>query len=294
MGKILCSTGAFLGKANNNDYRLLKYYADQLECDGFELLISKSWYPEMDEVIKTIRSFGLTIPVVHANKSLGEYLCGMTASFEDGQYKEYIMTNREEEELFERGTALFLQNLKAAEQLGAEKMVLHLWNGIPSDKRIENNIRRFGTWREYAVKAGVDLLVENVVCNEKDPLFNMDLVSREYDQVGFVYDTKMAEFHDQTMELFDERYVHFVENGQIRHLHVNDYAGGYKDWDNLKIPPIGSGHVNFQGFFEKLLSYGYDGDYTVELNAIDKDGNVNTAVLNRCFEKIRELCGQKS
>lgn len=37
MNKILCSTGAIIGKPNNNDYRLLKEYAPRLECDGFHL-----------------------------------------------------------------------------------------------------------------------------------------------------------------------------------------------------------------------------------------------------------------
>ena len=50
MSRILCSTGAFLGKPNNNDYRLLKEYAPKLECDGLELMMSSSWYSEIDHI----------------------------------------------------------------------------------------------------------------------------------------------------------------------------------------------------------------------------------------------------
>ena len=59
MNKVLCSSGAFLGKYNDNDYRLLKEYAERLNCDGFELLIGRSWYSEIDEMIETVRSYGL-------------------------------------------------------------------------------------------------------------------------------------------------------------------------------------------------------------------------------------------
>ncbi len=55
MNEILCSSGAFIGKRNDDDYRLLKTYAEKLDCDGFELLISRTWYPEMDKLIETVK-----------------------------------------------------------------------------------------------------------------------------------------------------------------------------------------------------------------------------------------------
>ena len=288
MKEILCSTGAFIGKRNNDDYRLLKTYAGKLDCDGFELLITRTWYPEMDKLIETVRSYKLNIPVIHANKMLGEYLCGMTASFDNGVYSEYIMNDKEEQELFDKGCELFKLNLKAAKELGASKMVLHLWNGIASDKRLDNNIRRFATWKDMADKEGIDLLTENVICNNNDPLSDMNRVADAYEDAGFTYDTKMAEFHAQTLKLFEKPYLRLIEEGRIRHLHINDYGGGYMDWGNMKILPIGSGHVDFDTFFEKILAYGYNGDYTVETTAMDKEGNVDVDMLNECFKKIRE------
>lgn len=174
MNKILCSSGAILGKANHNDYELLGQFAKEFTCDGFELMIGRSWYSQLDEMIETVKSFGLFIPVIHANKMLGEYLCGMTRTFENGAFQEYFMTDEEEQELFDRGTELYKLNLKAAKELQAEKMVLHLWNGVPSDRRLDNNIKRFGAWKKMADEAGVDLLVENVICNVNDPLSNMN------------------------------------------------------------------------------------------------------------------------
>lgn len=271
----------------------MKQYAELLRCDGFELMIGKSWYPQMDEMIETVKSHGLNIPVIHANKALGEYLCGMNRTYENGHFNEYFMTDVEEQELFEKGTELFRLNLRAAQGLGARKMVLHLWNGVPSDRRLENNVKRYGTWKKMADEAGVDLMVENVICNVNDPLSNILQVADAYGDAHFVYDTKMAEFHGQTLQLFEEPYVRLLKEGMIRHLHINDYGGGYKDWSHMEVLPIGGGHVDFDTFFRRIFEYGYDGDYTVETTALDDNGNVDVSVLNDCFDKIREYLKNK-
>lgn len=289
MNKILCSSGAIIGKVNNNDYTLLKEYAPKLNCDGFELMMSSSWYPVLDDVIATVRSYGLNIPVIHSQKSLGEALCGMTTIFSEGEFHDHVMTPAEDNETFKRGTERFRLNLKLAEMLGAEKMVLHLWNGTVSDRNIEKNIERFAEWKSLSDKVGIELLVENVICNANSPLYNMDLVAKRYPDAGFVYDTKMAEFHDQTLKLFSPEYEYIVKEGRIRHLHVNDYGGGYMDWAHMQVLPIGGGHIDFDSFFRKLGEFGYTGDFTVEATAYAKDGTVDFDMLNGCFEKIREL-----
>lgn len=289
MNKILCSTGAIIGKVNNNDYTLLREYAKKLDCDGFELMMSSSWYHILDDVIAAVKSYGLNIPVIHSQKSLGEALCGMTTSFSDGRFHDRVMTPDEDEETFTQGTERFRLNLKLAEKLGAEKMVLHLWNGSVSDRNIEKNVERFGEWKLLADKAGVELLVENVICNTNSPLYNVDLVAKKYPDAGFVYDTKMAEFHDQTMRIFSPEYEYIVMEGRIRHLHVNDYGGGYMDWAHMQVLPIGAGHIDFDGFFKRLGEYGYMGDFTVESTALAKDGTVDFDMLNGCFHKIDEF-----
>lgn len=289
MNKVLCSSGAIIGRANNNDYRLLKEYVPKLDCDGIELMMSSSWYSDIETVIKSIKSYNIDVPVIHSQKSLGEALCGMTASYENGLYSEHIMTEEEDAQNFKNGTDRFVLNLRLAEGLGADRMVLHLWNGIASDKNIEKNIERYAVWKELAQKAGVDLLVENVICNTKDPLYNVGLVAKKYEDAGFVYDTKMAEFHEQTMDLFRNEYEWIVKNGQIRHLHINDYGGGYMDWANMSVLPIGKGHVDFEAFFKKLSDYEYRGDFTVESTALSREGVVDFDMLNICFEKLRQL-----
>lgn len=290
MHQILCSTGALIGRPNSRDYRRLKTYAQNLRCDGFEFMVYGSWYPEIDELIKCISGMKLNIPVIHCQKALGERLCGMKAWYDDDGYHEYTMTEKEDNENFNTGIDEFAINLRVACALGAEKMVLHLWNGIPSDKNIEKNIERFGILNEMAHKAGINLMVENVICNTTDPLHNIGLLYKQYPEVQLVYDTKMAQFHRQTMKVFDEEYVWMFKDKHVKHLHMNDYNGGYLDWSNFGVLPIGAGKVDFDTFFSVLSKYGYDGDYTIEATAFDKKtGEINYTMLNECFEKLRVL-----
>ena len=48
-----------------------------------------------------------------------------------------------------------------------------------------------------------------------------------------------------------------MKKGHIRHYHVNDYAGGHKDWANLKTLPMGKGKIDFDSFFEHVKKTGY-------------------------------------
>lgn len=69
---------------------------------------------------------------------------------------------------------------------------------------------------------------------------------------------------------------------------MNDYAGGYKDWKNLKTLPIGNGHIDFEKFFAFIRSIGYQDTFTVESTVFGADGKVDIDMLNRQFEYIRK------
>lgn len=70
--KILCSTGALIGRPNNRDYKLLKDLSKQLNCDGFEFMMYSSWYDEVETLIEALKSMKLYVPVVHCEKHIGE------------------------------------------------------------------------------------------------------------------------------------------------------------------------------------------------------------------------------
>ena len=290
MKKILCSTGAIFPRTTPEKYASLEAMADKLTCDGFEFMVDSTMYENVPKLIQIIRPLGLCIPVVHCQKSLGESLCGMKAWFDESGYHEYIMTAEEDAAAFENGIERFKVNLEIANAFGAKKMVFHLWNGIVSDKNIMKNIERFGILNDMAKAYKVELMIENVVCNDKDPLTNIGLLHKYYPETTFVFDTKMSEFHNQTMELFSSKWDWLLRDGLISHMHINDYNGGYMDWSSLKTLPIGAGKIDFTDFFEHLSTYNYAGDFTVEATLFNRaTGEVDFDMLNECFRKLRVL-----
>lgn len=274
--------------------KVLKEASEKLSCDGFELMVDSLWYDHMEELLSEVKAMNLNIPVVHCHKRIGEMLCGLKVHYEDGNYRDEYLTKEADQERFKEALDKFEKNVLVASELGAKKMVLHLWNGTESDKNLSKNIERFAALKEIAEKKDIELLVENVICNTHDPLSNLQAVHEKYPTANFVYDTKMAEFHRQTLNLFKPEYAWMVKDGHIRHLHINDYDGGYMDWSNFKVLPIGKGHVDFDAFFEKLAEFDYQGDFTVEATACDKQtGEINFDMLNQCFEDLRKLIIQK-
>lgn len=271
--EILCSTGALIGKPNNRDYHLLKELSERLSCDGFEFMMYQSWYEERDEIVKYLQEAGLHIPVMHCEKAIGEGLSkGTEADLADS---------------FRR----FEINCEMAEALGVKKLVCHLWDGLTSDRNFGSNLEAYGRLLEMAERHGVMILVENVVCNMENPMKHWCELAGRYPDIRFVFDTKMAAFHEEENLLYQPEYEWLWREGHIRHYHVNDYDGGYMEWGKLKALSIGAGHVDFDKFFDFVRKTGYDEAFTVEATAFDREGVVDTEMLNGCFEKIRAFMG---
>ena len=228
MFKILCSTGALLGKSNNRDYKLLKELSTKLTCDGFEFMMYTAWYEEVEALITALKQMQLYIPVMHCEKHIGE-----------------AISKGEFDEAYRR----FDINCYIAREIGAESIVVHLWDGITSDAHFENNLAAYGKLKDIADKYGIKLLIENVVCNQEDPMKHWCELKERFPEVRFVFDTKMAAFHSQMELLYDEAYQWLWMDKHICHYHVNDYAGGYKEWEKLRTLPIGQGHIDFDRFF---------------------------------------------
>lgn len=273
MNKILCSTGALLGKSNNRDYRLLKELSEQLTCDGYEFMMYSSWYAETDELIETLLSLKTDIPVMHCEKKIGE-------TVSKGEFEE---ANRR-----------FEKNCYIAQAIGAKSMVVHLWDGVTSDAHFENNIEAYGHLRDIADGYGIKILVENVVCNRENPMKHWCELREKYPDIQFVFDTKMASFHSQMDLLYDESYRWLWQQEHIRHYHVNDYSGGYMEWEKLRTLPIGRGNVDFERFFGFIREIGYTGTFTAEATAFDREGNIDTDMLNEQFSIMRKYlcCGE--
>lgn len=266
MCKILCSTGALLGKSNNIDYRLLADLSKQLICDGYEFMMYTPWYEETTSLINTLLSANLHIPVMHCEKHIGE-----------------AISKGEFDEAYRR----FRINCSIAGEIGSEKIVVHLWDGITSDAHFQNNINAYARLKDIAAKYNVEPLIENVVCNRENPMKHWCELRDNYPDIRFVFDTKMAAFHEQLNWLYMEEYNWLWQNKHISHFHVNDYAGGYMEWKRLRALPIGQGHIDFKGFFAFIEEIEYHDTFTVEAPALNSDGIVDIGMLNAQFQYIR-------
>lgn len=266
MCKILCSTGALLGKQNNRDYRLLETFAKQLSCDGFEFMMSSAWYDEVEQLIDALTAMKLYIPVMHCEKNIGE-----------------VISKGEFEEAYRR----FDINCHIARAIEAESIVVHLWSGITSDTHFQNNINAYSKLKDIADKYHVKVLIENIVCNQEDPMKRWCELKENYPEINFVFDTKMASFHSQMELLYEEEYEWLWREKHICHYHVSDYEGGHKEWGKLRSLPIGQGHVDFDRFFEYIKRIEYKGNITLEATTFDRNGAVDIDMLNKQFDFIR-------
>lgn len=152
MNQILCSTGALIGRPNGRNHRLLAEYAGGLHCDGFEFMMYDSWYDTIDQVAADVRAMELNIPVMHCEKRIGQNI------------------SRGGQEDWREALRRFEINCEMANEIGAKTMVLHLWDGMISDGNFSNNMRAYPYLEQIASERNILLTVENVVCNQRDPM----------------------------------------------------------------------------------------------------------------------------
>ncbi len=261
--KIYLSTGTFTGKINNRDYKLLSAYKDRLLCDGFELMMYEDYYPNIDTIVREYKSEQINIPVVHAEKSIGVLLGG---SYDD----------------YKRVLELFDFNCNIASSLGAKSIVIHAWGYPRSDSRPELTIKRLRALIDIAKSYSVDLLVENVITIFGDSLDFIQLIHSSYPDLGFVIDTRHAQFHRQLAKTLQSSVM-----TNVRHFHIGEFSGGYKEWDkwssNIK---LGQGDIDWGFFFDSVRRLDYKHSFTIEASAIIANG-VDTETLNTNLSFVR-------
>ncbi len=267
MNRILCSTGALIGRPNGRDYTLLNECVKRLDCDGFEFMMYDDWYDKIDKIAAFLAEFSAPFPVFHVEKGAGDLI----SRNEPGDPKKAL-------ELFEMNCVL-------AQKTGAEKLVLHLWNGLHSDMDFPHNTEVYKYVREIAGRYRLLLTIENVVCSHSDPMTHLAELAKTYPDIRFTFDTKMAEFHGQLSELYSDEYRHIWE--RVAHIHINDYKGGYKDWSSLKTLHIGDGQIDFERFLGFVKRMGYAGDFTIESTSFDNTGIIDFEKMNRSIRTIR-------
>ena len=271
MNEIYLSTGAFTGRANGRDPHLLTRFHHLLACDGFEFMLMSSFDPVMQEIISEYRAEGIRIPILHARKELGDLL------------------STPEEAAFHAAEDLFRQNCEVACALGASRLVVHGWGVPDSDARPEMLYARIPALDEIAHGYGLQAVIENCVCTHGSPLAHLEALHAAAPGLTFTVDTRCSEFHGE----LPATVVSPLWDSVIRHVHINDYIGGVKDWDaRYPIYQPGKGQIDWDLFFGGLAAHSYTDSITLEASAMLPD-RVDCETLNAGLGYIRTHLGNK-
>ena len=268
--KILPSTGAFIGRVNGRDPRAFLGIADRLDTDACEFMMYESFYGREEAVLSDFMATGLSFPVFHIEKRVGEYVgLGGEADLSEARRR-------------------FLVNCRAAARLGARKMVFHLWNGLPSDRAFARHLSFFGECDRLAREHDLVLTVENVVCAVGDPHTHFAELLEAYPDIAFTFDTKMAAFHRAERGFFTAKETAPLA-ARVRHVHLNDYAGTPGDFSGLAVLHLGEGHLDIPAIAGEILSAGYDGTVTLECSCMRPDGTLVPEKMNASLALARRL-----
>jgi sugar phosphate isomerase/epimerase len=268
---ILPSTGAFIGRVNGRDHRLFLSVFDRIPADSYEFMMYDSFYGREEQVLSDFLASGLSFPVFHVEKRVGELIGEGEGDCEESYRR-------------------FRKNCEAAVRLGAEKLVLHLWNGLPSDHAFDRHLTAYATFAEIATAHGLLLTVENVVCACGDPMTHFEELLALYPNASFTFDTKMAAFHRQEYALLtpgaDSLWPH------VKHIHFNDYNGIPGDFSRLAVLHLGEGNIDLARIARGILLAGYQGTITLECSCMRPDGSLtpdkmtaSLALAHRLFDK---------
>jgi sugar phosphate isomerase/epimerase len=263
---IYLSTGAFTGRKNGRNHNLALEFAGQLHCDGYEFLIFEDFHDKFNNIISEYKRAGLNIPVIHAEKAIGDLLGG-------------------DEAAYRKAIELFKLNCAVGELLGSGKIVIHAWGYPASDRNPDQTIERIAEFIAAAAQYGLDLLVENIPCECGSPLAFLKRISSVYPGLHFVIDTRHAQFHGELETTLGSDIMY-----SVRHIHISEYSGGYKDWSRLSAAEQpGTGGIDWPMFFDRLRALRYPYSLTLEAASILEKG-VDTETLNRSLDFVsREL-----
>lgn len=266
--KIYFSTGAFVGRWNGNNHKLIIAHDDQFNCNGYEFMMSGNWYDNIDEITAELSESGISFPTCHSDKRIGILLSeGSKDDIDDALRK-------------------FDINCRAAKVLGCEIIVIHLWGYPGSDNNIDVNINALEQLLDIAKQYDITASVENVPCTHGSPKDYLNRILDRYPTCKFTMDMRLALFHDEIDDILGDAELW----NAVNHIHISDYNGGYKQWDKLRnILHPGEGAVDFRRVFNRICDNGYDGGMTLESHGFRRDGSIDFDRMNKSFDFLQDL-----
>jgi sugar phosphate isomerase/epimerase len=253
----LASTGLVNRFPDAAPHHAIVEWLPQLDVDGFELGIGRSW--DFAVVERDLAESGLRFETAHSDKAIGAEL------LEDA----------------DGAIQRLAENCALAAQLGASLVVLHLWELPVGDRRLEENLALLPRCLDVAEAAGVTLAVETIPCSAGSPLENVHRALERDERCRVTLDTEFLALHGQLDAAFDDDALW----ERVAHIHVKDFGGGLRDGNGRRAYLIpGEGTIDFDRVFETLRRRNYDGALTLEVSALDADAVVDENRLRQAEE----------
>jgi sugar phosphate isomerase/epimerase len=266
---ILASTAILTQDPDHTDHKTILEQAPKLGAAAYELQLHKAWYGHLDDVVEDLRSSSLSFPAVHADKEIG-------AGFgsDDSDDADEALRTLE-------------VNCRAAAAIGAQTLVLHLWEEPTSDEALERNLGRLPACLDTAEAYDLVLAVETIQGTAGTPLANIRLALARDPRCRVTLDSEFLGFHGQLEASIATDWL-WLEN-RVHHVHLKDFDGRMRDASGRRYLLPGEGELELQGFLTGLTERGYKGAITVEGNAITEDGKLDQARIQQVAAIVEQL-----
>lgn len=210
--------------------------------------LSQTFVNELDAIR---REYGITVTSVHPTMSLAESFVLFSA------YRRR----------YEEGIAQYSRYAEIAAQLGAKYIIMH--GGKPNDVLdAYGYCERFAKIAQAVRQNGAELLQENVVRYRAGSLEMLKFMAQTLDDVGFCIDVKQSLRGGYTPQAALD-----AVGSHLKHLHISDNTP-----ENDCMLPF-KGSFDFDAFFKRAQSYGYNGAAVIEVyrNAYNNNSEIVTA-----------------
>jgi sugar phosphate isomerase/epimerase len=237
----------------NPDFTDHKRILEHVPRADLELSMYEGWG---EEVIEDLQ--GLPIVTAHADKAIGATLSG-----------DHPALKR------------FALNCRIASALGARTLAFHLWELPDGDRHLERNLDHLPGLLDTAEEHGLTLAVETIPCTVGTPLDNVRRACERDPRCRVTLDTEFLAAHgqlDQAHELAE----------LVAHVHVKDFHPDVWDTKPRRYLLPGEGVLDIDGFLERLP---YNGTVTLEMSAVDGNGDVDAGRLEAAHAWVRRLAG---
>jgi sugar phosphate isomerase/epimerase len=256
---ILCSSGV-LFEAGRPHVESILHLGPDVAADGLEVLVVHDMVNALDEAAEKLLGSGMSFPAVHAPKLAGSLMPG------------------------DEGVRQVTGSARFARAIGADVVVLHLWDLPDSDTKFDERLDVATMAADIARDEGVVIAVETIPCLASTPLQNIERVLDHEPRLSIALDTEFLAYHGEIEATLTTDFL--WERGVVRHIHIKDFTGSLVDENGKRrYHAPGEGDIDFPAFFDALEGHGYDGAVSIE-SALRRPGSRDVDLVNRSLARI--------